>query len=108
MFIPEGTKEQSDWFNELHRKTTSPDCAARYFDRAADIDIRDLLPRVTTPTLVMHARDELVAPFELGRQMAAELPRARFIALPGKKHLLSEHEPACDRFFEEIRLFLKK
>ena len=29
----------------------------------------------------MHAGDELVAPFELGRQMAAEIPRARFIAL---------------------------
>jgi pimeloyl-ACP methyl ester carboxylesterase len=108
MFFPDGTKEQSDWFSELHRQTTSPECAALYFDRAADIDIRELLPRVTTPTLVMHARGDLVAPFELGRQLAAGIPGARFIALPGKNHLMLEHEPASERFFEEIKLFLKE
>ena len=31
-FIPGGTHEQADYFNELQLKTTSPECAARYFD----------------------------------------------------------------------------
>src|SRR5205807_7920055 len=101
-------KEQSDWFNELQRKTTSPECAARYLAATGDIDVRDLLPKVTVPTLVMHVRGDLVAPIDLGRQLAAGIPGARFVALPGKNHIFFEHQPACERFFEEIRLFLGK
>jgi pimeloyl-ACP methyl ester carboxylesterase len=106
-FIPGGTHEQADIFNDLQRKTTSPECAARYFDATGDIDITDLLPRVKTPTLVMHVRDDHLVPFEAGRQLAAGIPGARFIALPGRNHLFLEHEPASDRFFEEIGLFLR-
>jgi pimeloyl-ACP methyl ester carboxylesterase len=106
-FIPGGTHEQEDYFNELQLKTTSPECAARYFDVVGDFDISDLLSKVKAPTLVMHVRGDLTAPFEAGRQLAAGIPGAHFIALPGRNHLFLEHEPACVRFFEEISLFLK-
>jgi class 3 adenylate cyclase/pimeloyl-ACP methyl ester carboxylesterase len=106
-FIPGGTHEQADSFNELQLKTTSPECAARYFDVVGDIDITDLLPKVKAPVLVMHVRDDVVCPFDAGRQLAAGIPGARFVALPGRNHLFLEHEPACDRFFEEISLFLR-
>ena len=66
-FIPGGTHEQADYFNELQLKTTSPECAARYFDVAGDFDITDLLPKVKAPTLVMHVRDDQIVPFEAGR-----------------------------------------
>jgi pimeloyl-ACP methyl ester carboxylesterase len=108
LFIPEGTKEQADWFNDLQRKTTSPECAARYFEVVGNLDVRELLPQVEAPTLVMHVRDDLMAPIEAGRQMAAGIPGARFIALPGRNHLFLKHEPAAARFFEEINLFLTK
>jgi class 3 adenylate cyclase/pimeloyl-ACP methyl ester carboxylesterase len=107
-FIPGGTHEQADYFNELQLKTTSPECAARYFDAVGDFHITDLLPRVKTQTLVMHVRDDQVVPFEAGRQLAASIPGAHFIALPGRNHLFLEHEPASHRFFEEIRLFLRR
>ena len=106
-FIPEGTHEQADHFNELQRKTTSSECAARYFDVANSLDITDLLSKVKTPTLVMHVRDDLIVPFEAGCQLAAGIPHARFIALPGRNHLFLEHEPASERFFEEIGHFLR-
>jgi class 3 adenylate cyclase/pimeloyl-ACP methyl ester carboxylesterase len=108
LFIPEGTKEQADWFNDLQRKTTSPECAARYFEVVGNLDVRELLPQVKVPTLVMHVRDDLIVPIEAGRQMAAGIPGARFIALPGRNHLFLKHEPAAARFFEEINLFLTK
>jgi class 3 adenylate cyclase/pimeloyl-ACP methyl ester carboxylesterase len=108
LFIPEGTKEQADWFNDLQRKTTSPECAARYLEVVANLDVRDLLPQVQVPTLVMHVRGDLVAPIDTGRQIAAGIPGARFIALPGQNHLFLKHEPATARFFEEINLFLTK
>jgi pimeloyl-ACP methyl ester carboxylesterase len=106
-FIPDGTHEQAEYFNELQLKTTSPECAARYFDVCGDFDITDLLPRVRAPTLVMHVGDDLMVPLEAGHQLAAGIPGARFIALPGRNHLFLEHEPASDRFFEEISLFLR-
>jgi pimeloyl-ACP methyl ester carboxylesterase len=106
LFIPGATHEQADIFNELQRRTTSPDCAARYFDVAGDLDITDLLVAVKAPTLVVHVRGDLIVPIEAGRQLAAGIPHARFIAFEGKNHLFLQHEPASDRFFEEIRLFL--
>ena len=106
-FIPGATHEQADYFNELQRKTTSSECAARYFDVVNDFDIIDLLSKVKTPTLVMHVRDDQMVPFEAGRQLAAGIPGARFIALPGRNHLFLEHEPASNRFFEEISLFMR-
>jgi class 3 adenylate cyclase/pimeloyl-ACP methyl ester carboxylesterase len=108
LFIPEGTKEQADWFNDLQRKSTSPECAARYLEVVGNLDVRELLPQVKVPTLVMHVRGDLIVPIEAGRQMAAGIAGARFIALPGRDHLFLKHEPAAARFFEEINLFLAK
>src|SRR5262249_10845438 len=99
-------KEQADWFNELQRKTTSPECAARYFEVLANLDIRELLPKVATPTLGMHVRGDLAVPVEAGRQSAVGIPGAASLALPGQNHLFLDHEPAAARFFEEIKLFL--
>jgi pimeloyl-ACP methyl ester carboxylesterase len=106
-FLPGGTHEQADYFNELQLRTTSPECAARFFNVVNDFDITDLLPEVKAPTLVMHVRDDQMVPFEAGRQLAAGIPGARFIALPGRNHLFLEHEPASNRFFEEISLFMR-
>lgn len=105
-FIPEGSKEQFDHFNELQRRTTSPEGAVRYFRTVGAIDVRDLLPQVTVPTLVMHVRGDRVQPIEAGRQMAAGIPGARFVSLPGQNHMFLQYEPAADRFFEELALFL--
>ena len=60
------------------------------------------------PTLVMHVRDDQMVPIEAGRQLAAGISGARFVALPGRNHLFLEHEPASERFFEEISLFLER
>jgi class 3 adenylate cyclase/pimeloyl-ACP methyl ester carboxylesterase len=106
LFIPGGTKEQGDWFNELQRKSTSAECAVRYFTTVADIDVRPLLPLVDVPTLVMHVRGDAMVPFDLGREMAAGIKGARFVAMQGRNHIFLEDEPASDRFIEEVRLFL--
>jgi hypothetical protein len=48
-----------------------------------------------------------MVPFDAGRRLAASIRGARFVALPGRNHLFLEHEPASDRFLEEISLFLR-
>ena len=106
--MPDATKEQADTFNELQRRTTSPECAARYFETTAEFDVTSLLPEVTTPTLVMHARGDAQIPLEVGRQMAAGIPGAKFVVLQGNNHILLEQDQATQRFFEELNLFLGK
>jgi pimeloyl-ACP methyl ester carboxylesterase/DNA-binding winged helix-turn-helix (wHTH) protein len=105
-FMPEATQDQIDFFNELQRRTTSPECAARYYDAVGEFDVTELLGKVTAPTLVMHVRSDARVPFESGRQLASGIPGARFVPLQGQNHLFLEHEPASERFFEEIKLFL--
>ncbi|WP_018321698.1 alpha/beta fold hydrolase [Bradyrhizobium sp. WSM2793] len=107
-FMPGATPEQAAFFNELQRRTTSPECAARYLAAAGEIDVTEVLGKVTMPTLVMHARGDARVPFELGRSMAAGIPGARFIPLQGQNHLFLEHEAASERFFEEVEFFLKR
>jgi pimeloyl-ACP methyl ester carboxylesterase len=91
----------------LQRRTTSPECAARYFRATNTIDVRALLPKVRAPTLVMHLRDDAVHNFEFGREVAAGIPGARFVPLQGRNHMPLEQDPAPPRILEEIKLFLK-
>jgi class 3 adenylate cyclase/pimeloyl-ACP methyl ester carboxylesterase len=106
--MPDATKEQADSFNELQRRTTSAECAARYMRTTAEFDVTGLLAQVRAPTLVMHARGDAQVPMEAGRQMAAGIPGAKFVVLQSNNHILLEQDPATQRFFEEIRLFLAK
>jgi pimeloyl-ACP methyl ester carboxylesterase len=105
-FMPGATKEQADWFNELERVSVTGDVAARILEAVGETDITTLLPQVSVPTLVLHARDDARVPFEAGRRMAAGIPGARFVALDGRNHLFLETEPAFDQFMEHTRSFL--
>jgi len=105
-FIPGGTKEQTDWFNELQRISTSPEDAVRNLLANGDTDVSALLGQVAVPTLVMHARDDARVPFDQGRRLAAGIPGARFVPLPSVNHLILENEPAFPRFLQEIRAFV--
>jgi class 3 adenylate cyclase/pimeloyl-ACP methyl ester carboxylesterase len=107
-FIPGGTKEQADWFNELQRISTSPTDAVRNLLANGECDISSLLSQVNIPTLVMHARHDARVPFESGRRMAAGIRGARFVPLESQNHLILEGEPASARFLEEMRAFLKQ
>jgi Serine aminopeptidase, S33 len=100
--MPGVTKEEVDTFNELQRKTASAECAARYFEAAGAIDVVELLPQINTPTLVIHARGDAQVPFELGRQLAAAIPGAKFVALQSNNHLLLEDDPATQRLDQTI------
>lgn len=56
------------------------------FEMIAQIDIRDVLPAIRVPTLVMHRTDDHWVNVELGRWLAQHIPGARFAELPGDDH----------------------
>jgi len=104
-FIPEGTTEQLDWFNELCRKTTSPAIAAELLQTRSTVDVVHLLPQVTVPTLVIHAGRDEITPIAEGRLLASSIPGAQFVELESRNHVLLEGEPAWERFKEAVLEF---
>jgi pimeloyl-ACP methyl ester carboxylesterase/DNA-binding CsgD family transcriptional regulator len=104
-FIPNGTEEQIQWFSELCRKTTSPAIAGDLLERRSRIDVTGLLHRVKAPTLVLHARDDVVVPLAEGRLIASGIPAAQFVELDSRNHILLEHEPAWERFRAAVSEF---
>ena len=106
LFIPEGTPEQIHWFNELQRVSATPENAARMCAAFHMLDVRELVPRLDLPTLVLHATGDLRIPFNEGRLLASMIPGAGFVPLESRNHLLLESEPAWSRFLREVRAFL--
>ena len=107
VFMPDAPLEQMRGFNELQRKSTSPENAALILRSINAFDVDHLLPLVKVPTLVLHCRGDSAQPFEEGRRLAARIPGARFVALEGRSHLLPVGDPAWRRFREEVQAFLE-
>lgn len=107
LYIPGGTPEQLGWWNELQKVSTTPENAVRLQRVLATIDVSAMLSKVKVPTLVAHARNDHVISFEAGRELAAGIPRARFVELDSANHVLLEHEPAWPHFLSAMRRFLR-
>jgi pimeloyl-ACP methyl ester carboxylesterase/DNA-binding CsgD family transcriptional regulator len=106
LYMPGASREQMDWFEELQRASAAPEDAERLRESWSHLDVTELLPVVTTPTLVAHARDESAVPFAEGRLLAARIPGARFVPLQGRNHILLPDEPAWPEFLAAMREFL--
>jgi DNA-binding winged helix-turn-helix (wHTH) protein/alpha-beta hydrolase superfamily lysophospholipase len=106
LIVPDATLEEMRWFNELERISVSSESAIRLLHVIGDIDVSNLLPRITVPTLVLHSRGDARVPFEHGLMLARSIPDARFVALESKNHLILSHEPAWPRFVGELCGFL--
>jgi pimeloyl-ACP methyl ester carboxylesterase len=106
LIVPDATLEEMRWLNELERISASPETAVSLLRVIGDIDVSDLLPRITVPTLVLHSRGDARVPFEHGLMLARNIPNARLIALESKNHLILSHEPAWPRFATELCRFL--
>jgi pimeloyl-ACP methyl ester carboxylesterase/DNA-binding CsgD family transcriptional regulator len=104
-FVPQGTHEQVDWFNELCHRTTSPDNARALLRARGNVDVRDLLEQVRAPTLVLHSSNDQIAPISQGRLLASRIPGATFVPLDSPNHVLLEHEPAWRRFQDAVLEF---
>ncbi len=105
-FIPGGTAEQHQWFNEMERISTSPQNAAQFMREFNTIDVTALLPQVRCPTLVLHSKHDVRVPFEEGRLIATHIPGAQFVPIASGNHLLLETEPGWQQWLQAVRGFL--
>ncbi|TIT49008.1 MAG: alpha/beta fold hydrolase, partial [Mesorhizobium sp.] len=105
LFIPGANRVQMDWFNELQRRTLTPENAMRLSYVFADIDISRSLERLHVPALVLHANGDRVAPFSEGLELARSITGARFVELESANHILLAQEPAFRNFILEASAF---
>jgi pimeloyl-ACP methyl ester carboxylesterase/DNA-binding winged helix-turn-helix (wHTH) protein len=108
LFYPDGTPDQHSEFMKLQRETVTPNNAFRIMDTFAEIDVRNLLPSLRVPALVMHCKDDAVVPMNAGKEIASGIKGARFVVLEGRNHIIQASDPGWTRFTSEIRDFVHR
>jgi class 3 adenylate cyclase len=68
-----------------------------------DMDVREVLPHIQAPTLVMHFSEDRVESVEEGRYIARMIPGATFVELSGADHGMVADFEAVDRFLATLR-----
>ena len=85
--IPNADAAESAWFHRRGRASLSPAGARDLILMNAKVDVRDALPAVQCPTLVLHRTGDLDSQVDEGRYVAERIPGARFVELPGDVHV---------------------
>jgi class 3 adenylate cyclase len=89
LFTPSlaGNREAVEFTARMERSAASPAMVQQIFEMFLDIDVRAVLPTVHVPTLVLHRHGDRVVNRRAGQDLAARIPGARYVELPGIDHL---------------------
>ena len=92
------------WFAKMQRAASSARQAAAMQSMTRSMDVRNVLPSVRVPTLVIHRSDFQWVPVEHGRYLAEHLPNARLLVVPGADG--APYTEGVDQILEETERFL--
>ncbi len=106
IFVPEADTEQLKSLGKLQRKSSTPETAAKLMEMAFRFDVSDRLSRMKTPTLILHREGDKVITINQGRNLAREIPNARFKVLKGDIH--PWWYGASDEIVQEILAFVRE
>jgi len=81
-----GDPQARAWWAGLLRAASSPGGIGAVLEALRDTDVRQLLPRLSVPTLVLHRRNDRAVRFAAGRDMASHITGAQFVELDGDDH----------------------
>ena len=87
LILPHASGDEIAALSRHKRRAADAELAAAFLELELFGDSRPFLPHVTMPALVLHRRGDRAVPISRGRELAALLPNARFIALSGDSHL---------------------
>jgi class 3 adenylate cyclase len=105
VFAPsrEGDPQLREQFGRLQVQSATPHDAVAFMRMAFEIDVRDVVPTVTAPTLILHRVGDKVCPVENARWLARNIEGAHYVELPGENHLTFIDG---DDILDEIQEFL--
>jgi pimeloyl-ACP methyl ester carboxylesterase len=104
IFAPDSPTAARAGFGRYQRASSSAATARALLAMSYAFDVRDLLPDVRVPTLVVHRADDRAAPLSQAVALADGIPDARLAVLPGRSHLPYAGE--TDELLTTIRRFL--
>ncbi len=87
LFDPHASGDEIAHYTRMQRAAASAEAASIFLELDLGADLRDVLPHVAVPTLVLHRRGDRTVPIGRGRELASLLPNARFVPLAGDSHL---------------------
>jgi pimeloyl-ACP methyl ester carboxylesterase/DNA-binding CsgD family transcriptional regulator len=87
LIVPHASGDEIAALSRHKRRAADAETAAAFLELELFADSRAFLPAVTMPALVLHRRGDRTVPISRGRELAALLPNARFVALSGDSHL---------------------
>ena len=93
-----------DWWATYLRMGASPGAAVALTQMNAEIDVRNVLPSIRVPSLVIHRTEDQCLKVEEGRFVAERIPGAKFVELPGDDHLPFVGDQ--DAILDEVEEFL--
>jgi pimeloyl-ACP methyl ester carboxylesterase len=93
-------------YARFERQSASPSAVAVILRMQSEIDVRDILPSVRTPTLVLHRIGDTRIAVDAGREIASHVPGAKMITLPGSDHNFVNEPELMDRIADEVEEFL--
>lgn len=92
------------WWATYLRMGASPGAAVALTQMNAEIDVRQVLPSIRVPTLVIHRTEDQCLKVEEGRYVAGKIPGAKYVELPGRDHLPFVGDQ--DAILDEVEEFL--
>lgn len=99
-----GDERIHNWFRRLERMSATPSMASNLLRRMLTTDVRDLLPLVTAPALVLHRRDSVFIPADGIRWLADHLPDGRYVEVEGDE--VPAYLGDVDALMDEVEDFL--
>jgi class 3 adenylate cyclase len=78
-----------EWAGRLERLAASPSTIKRMFDLIGEFDVREVLPSIRVPTLLLHRRQDGFIKIEHSRYIAGRIPGARLVELEGTDNMFS-------------------
>ena len=87
LFDPHASGDAIRLYTRMQRAAASAEAAAIFLELDLDADLREVVPHVQTPSLVLHRRGDRTVPIGRGRELASLLPNARFVPLAGDAHV---------------------
>lgn len=88
IFLPGANTKELQSLAKYQRESSTPEIAAKILELSYSINVTRLLPNIKIPTLILHREGDKVITVDHGRQLASEIPNARFSLLKGSIHPL--------------------
>lgn len=105
VMCPSADDAMARWWGQRARAAATPSTVRALVEMNSLVDVREVLPTIGVPTLVLHRRGDQDSRLEEGRYLAVRIPGARFVELAGADHFVAVNP---DQILDEVELFLKR